>query len=90
MAEVEVEVNLRPTVSRPVCLGVRRSPGTREQFFFLFEIFFRQFGVCYFAAPSLTRGRVCNLLYNWFWALPKQSLLVSKYRRTQTIFYCLI
>jgi hypothetical protein len=39
---VEVEVNLRPTVSRSVYLGVRRSSGTRDQFFFLFEISFRQ------------------------------------------------
>jgi hypothetical protein len=33
--EVEVQVNLRPTVSRTVCLGVGRSSGTRDQFFFL-------------------------------------------------------
>jgi hypothetical protein len=31
-------------------------------FFFLLEIFFRQLRVCYFVAPSLTRGRICNLL----------------------------
>jgi hypothetical protein len=31
--KVEVEVNLRPTVSRPVCLGVRQPTGTRDQFF---------------------------------------------------------
>jgi hypothetical protein len=54
----EVEVNLRPTVSRPVCFGVRRPSGTRDQFFFLLEISFRQLRVCYFIAPSLTRGRV--------------------------------
>jgi hypothetical protein len=36
--------------------------GTRDQFFFLLEISFRQLRVCYFVAPSLTRGRVCNLL----------------------------
>jgi hypothetical protein len=57
----EVEVILRPTVSRPVCLGVRH-PRTRDQFFFLLEIFFRQLRVCYFAAHTLKRGRVCNLL----------------------------
>jgi hypothetical protein len=58
--EVEVEVNLRPTVSRPVCLGFRRLSGTRNQFFFLLEISFRQLQLCYFVAPSLTRGRVCK------------------------------
>jgi hypothetical protein len=60
--ELEVEVKLRPTVSRPVCLGVRHPSGTRDQFFFLLEIFFRQSRVCYLEAPSLTRGRGCNLL----------------------------
>jgi hypothetical protein len=62
--KVKVEVNLR--VSRPVCLGVRHPSGTRDQFFFLLEIFFSQLRVCYFVAPSRTRGRVCNLLYNCF------------------------
>jgi hypothetical protein len=56
--EVEVEVNLRPTVSRP-CLGVRRPSGAFERFFFLLEIPFSHLRVCYFVAPSLTRGRVC-------------------------------
>jgi hypothetical protein len=60
--EVEVEVILRPTVSRSISLGVRHPSGTCYQFFFLLEIFFRQLRVCYFVAPSLTRGRVCNLL----------------------------
>jgi hypothetical protein len=62
VVEAEVEVNLRPTVGRPVCLGVRRPAGTRDQFFFLLEIFFRHLRVYYFVATSLTRGRVCNLL----------------------------
>jgi hypothetical protein len=54
--DVEVEVNLRLTVSRPVCPGVRRPSGTCDQFFFLLEISFRQLLVCYFVVPSLTRG----------------------------------
>jgi hypothetical protein len=69
------EVNLWSTVSQPVRLGVRHPSGTRDQFFFLLEISFRQLRGCYFEAPCLTRGRVCNLLYNCFWALPEQSLL---------------
>jgi hypothetical protein len=72
---VAVEVNLRPTVSRPVCPGVRRPSGTCDLFFFLLEVSFRQLRVCNFVAPSLTRGWVCKLLYNCFWVLPEQSLL---------------
>jgi hypothetical protein len=86
----EVEVNLRPTVRRPVCLGVRHPSGTRNQFFFLLEISFRQLLVCYFVTPSLTRGRVCNLLYNCFWALPELSLLGRSPVELKAIFYCLI
>jgi hypothetical protein len=78
---VEVEVNLRPTVSRPVCLGVRHPSGTCDQFFFLLEISFRQLRFCYFVAPSLTRGRFCKLLY-CFWALPDQSLMLLVFIRS--------
>jgi hypothetical protein len=85
-SEVAVEVNLRPTVSRPVCLGMRRPPGTRGQFFFLLEISFRQLRICYFVAPSLTRGRFCNLLYNCFWALPEQSLSVEVPQNSRPYF----
>jgi hypothetical protein len=58
----EAEVTLRPTISQPVRLGVRRPSGTRDQFFILLEIFFYTVAVCYFVASCLTRGRVCNLL----------------------------
>jgi hypothetical protein len=58
----KVKVTLQPTISWPVHLGVRRPSGTRDQFFFLLEIFFQTVTVCYFVASSLTRGRVCNLL----------------------------
>jgi hypothetical protein len=88
--EVEVEVNLRPTVSRPVCPGVRRPSGTRDQFFFRHEISGRQLRLWYFVAPSLTRLRVCNLLLNCFWALPEQSLLSRSPAELTAIFYCLI
>jgi hypothetical protein len=87
---VEVEVNLRPTVSRPVFLGASHPSGTRDQYFFFLDISFRQLRVCYFVAPSLTRGLVCNLLYNCFWALPEQSLLGQSSAELTAIFYCLI
>jgi hypothetical protein len=82
IVEVEVEVNLRPTVSRPVCLGVRRPSGTRDQFFFLLRISFRQLRVCHFVAPSLTRGRVCNLLVKLLLGLARAVTLGSNSRRT--------
>jgi hypothetical protein len=86
----EGEVNLRPTVSRPVCPGVRRPSGTCDQFFFLLEISFRQLRLCYFVAAYLTRGWICNLLSNCFWALPEQSLLGRSPAELTAIFYCLI
>jgi hypothetical protein len=59
----KVEVILRPTVNRPVCRSVRHPSGTRNQFFFFFFLFiFRELRVCWCAASSLTRGRVCSLL----------------------------
>jgi hypothetical protein len=79
----EVEVILRPTVSRLVCLGVRRPYRTRDQFFFLLEISFRQLRVCYFVAPSLTRGRVCNLLVQLLLGLAKAVTPGSKSCRTR-------
>jgi hypothetical protein len=88
--EIEVEVNLRLTVSRPVCPGVRRPSGTRDQFFFFLEISFRQLRLCYFLAPFLTRGRVCNLFVHLYLGLARSVTLGSKSRRTQAIFYCLI
>jgi hypothetical protein len=78
---LEVEVKLRPKVSRPVRLGVRHPSGTRDQFFFLLEIFFRQLRVCYLKAPSLTRGLVYNLLL--LLVLASAAPLGSESRGTQ-------
>jgi hypothetical protein len=50
--------------------------------FFLLEISFRQLRLCYFVAPSLTRGRVCNLLVQLHLGLAWAVTLGSKSRRT--------
>jgi hypothetical protein len=47
---------LRPTVSRPVCLGVTHPSRAYDQIF----ITVRQLRVCWCGALSLTRGRVCR------------------------------
>jgi hypothetical protein len=65
--EVEVEVNLRPTISRPVCLGVRLSSGAHDQIFvFCLTI------VGFLMWGALSDERI--YCYNGFWALPEQSL----------------
>jgi hypothetical protein len=79
--KAKVKVILRPTVSPPVCLGVRHPSGTHDQFFFLLEIFFRQLRVCYFVPPSLMRGWICNLLL--LLVLISVVLLGSVFRGTQ-------
>jgi hypothetical protein len=54
---LSLSLMLRPTVSRPVCLGIKHPFGAYDQIF----ITVRQLRVCWCGALSLTRGRVCRL-----------------------------
>jgi hypothetical protein len=78
----------RQSVGQSVLVsGTHLEPVTNFSFF---SFFFTQLRACYFVAPSLTRGWVCNLLYNCFCALPEQSFLGQSPAELTAIFYCLI
>jgi hypothetical protein len=68
---------LRPTVSRPVCLGIKHPSGAYEQALFLPD----SCGFRWFGAPSQTRGRVCCL--QLLLALASTVIFGSGSRRTR-------
>jgi hypothetical protein len=86
---LELEFVLRPTVSRPVSLGIGPPFGTLDQILSCFS-FVWQFRRSAFNASSLTRKRGCNLLLNCFWALPDQSHLSRSPTELTAISYCLL
>jgi hypothetical protein len=75
---LEVEVNLRPTVGRPICLGVGLPSGGHDQIF----VFCQTIAVPWHEAPSLMRGWVCSLLVQLLLGLARAVILRSKHRRT--------
>jgi hypothetical protein len=69
---LEVEVNLRLTVSPPACLGVRHPSGTHNQLFFQLEISFRQLWLCYFCS-TLSDEKTGSVIYCTIASGPCQS-----------------
>jgi hypothetical protein len=82
----EVEVDLWPTISRPVCLGVGLLSGAHDQIF----VFWLTLRISCCEAPFLMGGCVCDLLIQLLLSLSRAMTLGSESRRTQTIFCCLI
>jgi hypothetical protein len=86
---VQVQVILRQTISRPVCLGVGSPSGSHDQI--LATVRHLLSSCC--GTPSLTRGRVCNLLLQFAVNLRSKScrthdhILLSRLRLYVTVSY---
>jgi hypothetical protein len=76
------KVILRPTATRPVSPGIRPPSGTHYQFFFLSLELFSDTCVLWYGKPSLTRGRICNLIVQVLLGLASAVTLRSNSRGT--------
>jgi hypothetical protein len=74
---------LRPTISRPVCLGIKHTSGAYDQIF----ITFRQLRICWCGALSLRVDG--SVIYNYCWPSTAQSFFGPSHIALLTILYCL-
>jgi hypothetical protein len=84
----KVKVLLRPTVSRPVFLGVRHPFGDPWPICLLTSLItFRQLLVCWSGAPSLKTVRVCS--FQLLLCFASAVFLGSEFRGTHDRNFCL-
>jgi hypothetical protein len=80
---LSLSLMLRPTVSRPVCLGIKHPSGAYDQFLFLSVAGWLMWGAL---SDERTDG---SLVYNSYWSSPAQSFSSPSPVGLATIFYCL-